>query len=187
MRTIDKLICVIANMVQDLHDANTARLCFDTSSDKAFKERESEYLEKTGIAHQNLKEVTEMVKDALRRLFKEASAAGLYETPRYKFAMAQLDPSKLFEVSSRSVKRAEIWSKNYPVYGRLLDFVLGDKKLQDYSKQWDKVANFAKEQGVQAKPMPTLQEYLDARIPKTAELSLGSVKVLEAEGICLEE
>ena len=129
----------------------------------------------------------ERVEEALRLLFKGAAAAGLYETPRYKFAMSQLDPAKLFEVSSRSVKRAEIWSKNYPIYGRLMDFVMGDKKLQDFSQQWGKVAAFAKEHDVRAYQMPTLQAYLDAKVGKTAELSFGKVEVRGMDDVPMEQ
>jgi hypothetical protein len=129
----------------------------------------------------------EVVEDALRRVFKGASLSDVETSPRYISAMNHLAVSNLFDISSRSVKRASAWSNHYPIYDRLLHFALKGKKLHDFSEKWDKVAGFATEIGVYAKPTLTLQEYLMQGIPKTASLSFGTVDVKEMDKVPIHQ
>gem|GEM_PF-6445471 len=55
-----------------------------------------------------------IVKDALRRVFKEAAVTNVLESLRFKCAMADLKMSDLFDMSARATKLASQWSKDYP-------------------------------------------------------------------------
>jgi len=115
-------------------------------------------LKLSAFQHQRLSRA--IVEDALRRIFKGAAASAVEETPRYRFAVSQLSLPELFELSSRSVKRAEMWSRKYPIYDRLLHYALDGQKVQDYSEKWAKLAGIAKQMGIRAQQPQTLQEYL---------------------------
>jgi len=125
-----------------------------------------------------------IVEDALRRVFKEAAAPiCVASSLRYNQAMADLDPSDLFNLSAKATKLAAIWSDIYPVYQRLLDYTMGENNIRSLKKEWEKRASIAKKLGLAPVALPTLQQYMDARTKKAAAPDAGSVSVKTASEI----
>jgi len=68
-----------------------------------------------------------LVKDALRRIFKDAAFTVVMSSPRFKSAMTGLNLAELFGMSAKATKIAAQWSNDYPAYSRLLEFVVSSK------------------------------------------------------------
>jgi hypothetical protein len=107
--------------------------------------------------------------DALRTIFKEAAVGeDALETIQWKSVVAQSNLNDLFSSSRKATKLAEVWSKTFPVYGRLLNYVLDGKGIDGHLQLWEKKASLAKQLGVRPVSKPTLNEYIRSQIPKQA-------------------
>ena len=126
-----------------------------------------------------------ILEDALRRVFKEAAVTNVIQSPRFKFAMNCLNVADLFEMSAKAVKLAAQWSDEFPVYDRLLGYVLNGLDIHSLNKEWEKRAEIAKSLGIVPRKKPTLAQYLDVRVKKAAVPAPepGSVSVKTAEEI----
>jgi len=143
-----------------------------------------------------------LVLDALRTVFKQASAGtpllersfwrdvALSHEQRipalsWKTASAiNLDLGSLFEQSYRAVKLADHWSREYPVFARLLNYVTDGAGIERYKNAWEKRASLAKQLGVRASAPHTLAERLAERLPnKTASVTETSVAVHDVDNI----
>ncbi len=146
-----------------------------------------------------------LVLDALRTVFKTASVG----TPllehsfwrdvsvtrnrtipmfRWKAASAvDLGLPALFQRSYKAVKLAERWSRDYPVFARLLDYVTDGEGLDAYRQVWEKKAEIARKLGVRAGTPKSLSQQLAERaVQKTAApVKDGSVIVRELDAIPL--
>jgi hypothetical protein len=107
-----------------------------------------------------------LVLDALRTIFKEASVGGeVLGSPRWNFAMSGMDLDELFKHSRKATKLAEAWSKTYPVYGRLLNYVLDGRGVDSHLRLWEKKAEVAQRLGVRPVSKKSLNEYIKSQIP----------------------
>jgi hypothetical protein len=107
-----------------------------------------------------------LVLDALRTIFKEASAGkDPLESIRWKSVVAGSNLDTLFGMSRKATKLAEAWSRTYPVYGRLLNYALDGRNLDPHLRLWEKKAELAQRLGVRPVAKPSLNEYIRSRIP----------------------
>ena len=58
-----KLLVMIAEMVRDLHHANTARLLFDVRSEQTFEQRKTEYLARTSTTDKKMQEIVQAINE----------------------------------------------------------------------------------------------------------------------------
>jgi hypothetical protein len=83
----------------------------------------------------------------------------------------------LFRKSYKATKLAAQWSRDYPVFGRLLHYVMDGESLEPYLSDWQKRAAVAERLGVRATRPKTLQQKLAERTPKkTASVKQNYVK-----------
>jgi hypothetical protein len=138
---------------------------------------------------------------ALKTLFKQASvgtpalerafwtpAKQTRRIPAWNWKQAaciDLDVRRLFERSYKAVKIAETLSREYPVFGRLLRFAMDGEGLENYKAEWEKRASLAEKLGVVPRSPRTLQQRLEARIPRPVpqRAKTGSVRVYDLEEI----
>ena len=145
---------------------------------------------------------------ALKTLFKQASVG----TPLLERAFWQeisrtnripqllwknascvdMDVTQLFRRSYKATKLAAQWSRDYPVFGRLLDYVMDGEGLDPYLADWQKRAAVAEQLGVHTSAGKTLQQKLAERVAgKTASpksfTKEGTVAVYEMEKIPLHQ
>jgi len=124
-----------------------------------------------------------IVLDALRTIFKQASVGTpLLERSfwrdvaesrdqripelRWKLASSvDLDVRQLFRESYRAVKLAAAWSRDYPVFARLLNYVADGAGVDEYLRDWEKRAELARSLGVRPVPHQTFREKLAAFAP----------------------
>jgi hypothetical protein len=136
------------------------------------------------------------VKDALRRMFKEASirrqpertlAELLVFDKAWKTAAQDMGLADLFSQSAKAVKLASAWSDTYPVYGRLLNQLLGVSGVISYAREWEKRASVAKQLGVRASRPESVSGFLNKQIKrasiKPAVVDNGSVSVYRMDQI----
>ena len=128
------------------------------------------------------------LENALRCLFKEAAYTNALSSPRFKQAAKGLNIADLFRLSAKATKTASQWCEEYPVFNRLLDYVLNGENIQDFQKEWEKRAALAKELGIVRVKKPTLQEGLTAAVKKEAAVPARAyVSVKTASEMPLEQ
>jgi hypothetical protein len=108
---------------------------------------------------------------ALRTMFKPAAVGNNpLESIAWKTASHNFDLNNLFTSSRKATKLAEVWSHKYPIYERLLNYVLDGRGITDHLAVWEKKAEVAKRLGVRAVAKPSLQDYLLSQNVKKAEV-----------------
>jgi hypothetical protein len=130
-----------------------------------------------------------IVMDALRTLFKQASVGtpalersfwrDIAERRTDKIpqllwknaSCVDMDVRQLFRQSYQATKLASQWSRDYPVFGRLLHYVMDGESLEPYIRDWEKRAAVAGQLGVRISSPKTLQQKLaDRAAAKTANV-----------------
>ncbi len=74
-----------------------------------------------------------VVEDAMRRIVKEAALTEVIGSARFKSAMSGLKIADLFDLSAKATKLASQWSREYPGYERLMDYVLDGLIIRRFS------------------------------------------------------
>lgn len=143
-----------------------------------------------------------LVLDALRTVFKQASVGtpllersfwrdvaesrhGRIPAISWKTAACiDLDLRRLFEQSYKAVKLADRWSRDYPVFARLLHYATDGEGTEAYRRDWEKRAELADRLGVRASAPKSLAQRLTDRIPKqNPAVKVASVSVRDVESI----
>jgi len=142
-----------------------------------------------------------IVLDALRTMFKQASVGtpllersfwrdvALTHEQRipalsWKTASAiDLDVRTLFGLSLKAVKLADRWSRDYPVFARLLNDVTDGEGLDHYKADWEKRGAVARRLGVRAFAPKTLRQHFSNPTQRTTKVAQVHVSVCDVENI----